>query len=105
LDDILKVANSGWKQLRGTVPVRDSEIFQGELGRASAGIRAARAFLEGQVASLWGHALAGTLQDSGLAIQAPIFEPLAQIIEWRGEIADDPKPWWRTVERCSEWVR
>jgi alkylation response protein AidB-like acyl-CoA dehydrogenase len=70
LDDILKVANSGWKQLRGTVPVRDSEIFQGELGRASAGIRAARAFLEGQVASLWGHALAGTLQDSGLAIQA-----------------------------------
>ncbi len=70
LDDLLQLANSGWKQLRGTVPVRDSEIFQGELGRISANVRAARAFLEGQAASLWRHALAGTLKDSGLATQA-----------------------------------
>jgi indole-3-acetate monooxygenase len=70
LDDLLQLANTGWKQLRGTVPVRDSEIFQAELGRISADIRAARAFFEGQAASLWRHALAGTLKDSVLAIQA-----------------------------------
>jgi alkylation response protein AidB-like acyl-CoA dehydrogenase len=70
LDDLLQLANTGWKQLRGTVPVRDSEIFQGELGRISADIRAARAFFEDQAASLWRHALAGTLKDSGLATQA-----------------------------------
>ena len=70
LDDLLQLANTGWKQLRGTVPVRESEIFQGELGRISADIRAARAFFEGQAASLWRHALAGTLKDSGLATQA-----------------------------------
>jgi indole-3-acetate monooxygenase len=70
LDDLLQLANTGWKQLRGAVPVRDSEIFQGELGRISADIRAARAFFEGQAASLWRHALEGTMKDSGLATQA-----------------------------------
>ena len=70
LDDLLQLANTGWKQLRGTVPVRDSEIFQGELGRISADITAARAFFESQAASLWRHALAGTLKDGGLATQA-----------------------------------
>jgi indole-3-acetate monooxygenase len=70
LDDLLQLANTGWKQLRGTVPIRDSEIFQGELGRISSDIRAARAFFEGQATSLWSHALAGKLKDSGLATQA-----------------------------------
>jgi alkylation response protein AidB-like acyl-CoA dehydrogenase len=70
LDDLLQLANTGWKQLRGTVPLRDSEIFQGELGRISADVRAAQAFFEGQAASIWSHALAGTLKDSGLATQA-----------------------------------
>jgi alkylation response protein AidB-like acyl-CoA dehydrogenase len=70
LDDLLQLANTGWKQLRGTMPVRDSETFQGELGRISADVRATRAFLQGQAASIWGHALAGALKDSGLASHA-----------------------------------
>jgi indole-3-acetate monooxygenase len=69
LDD-LQLANTGWKQLRGTMPVRDSEIFRGELGRISADVRAARAFLQGQAASIWSHATAGAPKDSGLASHA-----------------------------------
>jgi alkylation response protein AidB-like acyl-CoA dehydrogenase len=69
LDELLELANTGWKQLRSATPLRDSETFQGELGRVSAEIRAARAFLEVQAATLWGHTLAGTLKENGLATQ------------------------------------
>jgi alkylation response protein AidB-like acyl-CoA dehydrogenase len=50
--------------------MRDSEPFQGELGRVAAELRAARAFLEGQAASHWRHALAGTLKDEALLTQS-----------------------------------
>jgi alkylation response protein AidB-like acyl-CoA dehydrogenase len=70
LAELVALANSGRQQLRAAVPMRDSEIFQFELGRVEAEVRAARAFLEVQAASHWRHALAGTLKDEALAVEA-----------------------------------
>jgi alkylation response protein AidB-like acyl-CoA dehydrogenase len=56
--------------------MRDSEIFQYELGRAQAEFRAAQALFEAQTSGHWRHALAGTLNnESRLAegIQAAIW--------------------------------
>jgi alkylation response protein AidB-like acyl-CoA dehydrogenase len=50
--------------------MRDSEMFQGELGRAEADLRAAQALLEVQAASHWRHALAGTIKDGALGMQS-----------------------------------
>jgi indole-3-acetate monooxygenase len=69
LDDVLQLANANWKQLRGTVAIRDSESVQGELGRISANVRAAQAFFEGQATSLWQHVIAGTTRNSGVSAQ------------------------------------
>src|SRR5262249_35671486 len=66
VDDLVALANTGRQQLRAAVAMRDSEAFQSELGRVAADIRAARAFLEGQAARHWRHALAGTLRDEAL---------------------------------------
>jgi len=69
VDDIVALANTGRQQLRAAVPMRNSEMFQGELGRAAADLRAAQAFLEVQAASHWRHAIAGTLKGEALHIQ------------------------------------
>ncbi|WP_454626710.1 acyl-CoA dehydrogenase family protein [Bradyrhizobium cenepequi] len=69
VDELVALANTGRQQFRATTPMRDSEIFQFELGRISADVRAAQAFLEAQTASLWHRALAGTLNDEGLVIE------------------------------------
>jgi alkylation response protein AidB-like acyl-CoA dehydrogenase len=69
LDELVGLANTGRQQLQAAVPMRDSETFQGELGRIAAELRAARAFLEVQAASHWRHALAGTLKDEALQAQ------------------------------------
>jgi alkylation response protein AidB-like acyl-CoA dehydrogenase len=69
LDDLLALADSGRQQFRAAVPLRESEIFQFELGRVAADLRAARATLEVQAASHWRHALAGTLKDDTLSAQ------------------------------------
>jgi indole-3-acetate monooxygenase len=63
LDDIVALANTGRRQFRATSALRESEIFQSELGRLSAELRAAQAFYQTQVASHWCHALAGTLKN------------------------------------------
>ena len=63
LDEIIQMANSGRVQQRTTFAMRDSETFQGELGRVGAKVRAARAFLEVQAANHWRDALTGTLRD------------------------------------------
>jgi alkylation response protein AidB-like acyl-CoA dehydrogenase len=76
LHDLIEVANTGRRQLRAAAPLRDSEFFQGELGRISADLRAAQAFFDAQVASHWRHALAGTLKDEALfteGLQAAIW--------------------------------
>jgi alkylation response protein AidB-like acyl-CoA dehydrogenase len=64
--ELVELANTGRQQLRAAVAMRDSETFQGELGRIAAELRAARAFLEVQAARHWRHALAGTLIDEAL---------------------------------------
>src|SRR6516165_1841700 len=67
--EFLPLANTGRQQQQAAVPMRDSETFQGELGRIAAELRAARAFLQVQAASHWRHALAGTLKDEALHTQ------------------------------------
>lgn len=68
LDDLVKVAATRrWKP--GAAPMKDSDMYRGELGRIEADIRAARAYLEVQAASHWDHALHGTLANSALTIQ------------------------------------
>jgi alkylation response protein AidB-like acyl-CoA dehydrogenase len=69
LDELVATANTGRQQFRATVPMRESETFQGELGRVEAEVSAARAFLQVQAASHWRHALAGTLNDEALLMQ------------------------------------
>jgi alkylation response protein AidB-like acyl-CoA dehydrogenase len=69
VDELVGLANTGRQQLRAAVPMRESETFQGELGRVGADLRAARAFLQAQAASHWRHALAGTLRDEALLTQ------------------------------------
>jgi alkylation response protein AidB-like acyl-CoA dehydrogenase len=69
LDDLVALANTGRRQLRAATAMRDSEIFQGELGRVAAEFRAASALLRTQAASHWRHAVAGTLKDEALHAQ------------------------------------
>lgn len=69
LDEIVQLANTGRQQFLAPLPMRDSETFQGELGRVEADARAARGFLQAQAASHWRHALAGTLKSDALFMQ------------------------------------
>lgn len=68
-DELLALAHTGKQQLYATVPMRESETFQYDLGRISANLAAAQACQEVQAASHWGHALAGTLNDEDLVIE------------------------------------
>jgi alkylation response protein AidB-like acyl-CoA dehydrogenase len=69
LDELRVLADSGVQQQRTTVPMRDSELFQQDLGRVEAELRAARAYADAQTESHWRHALAGTLKNEALLIQ------------------------------------
>jgi indole-3-acetate monooxygenase len=60
VSSLIDVASTGRRQVQSPVPMRDSEIFQFELGRVVADLRAARALFQVQSASLWDHAAAGT---------------------------------------------
>lgn len=71
VDDLLALAHTGRQQLYAAVPMRESEIFQYELGRISADLKAAQAFHEVQVASHWRRALSGTLNDPDLLVEEP----------------------------------
>jgi alkylation response protein AidB-like acyl-CoA dehydrogenase len=70
LDELVAQANTGWQQQRATAPARESELFQFEIGRTEADIRAAHAFLQHQAESHWRHALGGTLKNEALSVQA-----------------------------------
>jgi indole-3-acetate monooxygenase len=70
VNELVELANAGRRQLRAATAMRDSEMFQGELGRAEADLRAAQALLEVQAASHWRHALAGTIKDGALGMQS-----------------------------------
>jgi alkylation response protein AidB-like acyl-CoA dehydrogenase len=69
VDDLLALAHTGRQQLYAATSLRDSEIFQFELGRISADLAAAQAFYETQRASHWRRALAGTLNDADLMVE------------------------------------
>ncbi len=69
LDELLQLANTGRQQQRATLPMRDSELFQHEIGRIEAELKAARAFSDAMVESHWRHALAGTLKGDALLTQ------------------------------------
>jgi len=69
LDDIVGMAQSGRQQLRAAVAMRDSEIFQYELGRAQAEFRAAQAMFDAQAASYWRRALGGTLDSDAMLVE------------------------------------
>jgi alkylation response protein AidB-like acyl-CoA dehydrogenase len=51
LNDLVAMARAGRQQLRAAVSMQESEIFQYELGRTAADVRAARAALQAQAAS------------------------------------------------------
>jgi indole-3-acetate monooxygenase len=78
LDEIVRVANTGRQQFRAAAPMRDSELFQAELGRIEADLNAARACLQVQVASHWRHALNGTLT------REPFLTQTARTSAWLG---------------------
>jgi alkylation response protein AidB-like acyl-CoA dehydrogenase len=69
ISELVALAATGRQRLRAPAPMRESEVFQSELGRVAADVRAARAALEAQAASHWRHALAGTLNDDALHVQ------------------------------------
>lgn len=69
VDELVGLANTGHHQQRAPVSMRDSEVFQHELGRTVGDLRAAQALLQVQAASHWRHALAGTLRDEALVTQ------------------------------------
>jgi alkylation response protein AidB-like acyl-CoA dehydrogenase len=60
LDELVAHARTGRQHFRAAASMRDTEAFQYELGRTESELRAARAFLEVQVASPWPRALTGT---------------------------------------------
>jgi alkylation response protein AidB-like acyl-CoA dehydrogenase len=70
VDDVVELAGTGRQQFKAAVPMRESEIFQAELGRIAAELRAAQALLRVQAASHWRHALAGTLKNEALFVEA-----------------------------------
>ena len=78
VDEIVRVANSGRQQFRAATPMRDSELFQAELGRIEADLNAARAYLQVQAASHWSHALNRTLKTE------PFLTQTTQMSAWLG---------------------
>jgi len=76
MKEVVALATTGHRQQRASGAMRDSEVFQLEIGRIQADIRAARAFLRAQVASHWDHALAGTLATNELLVEG------AQMATW-----------------------
>jgi alkylation response protein AidB-like acyl-CoA dehydrogenase len=59
--DLVALANSGRRQLFAAADLKDSPVFQHEVGRLDAELRAARALTRVQVENQWSRALAGTL--------------------------------------------
>lgn len=73
LRDLVALAATGKRQLLATEAMRDSAVFQTELGRALADLRAARAAHEVQARTLWQAALAGEVQLSNMELLTDCF--------------------------------
>jgi indole-3-acetate monooxygenase len=63
VSDLMSVAGGGRRQLFATTDLRDSPVFQHELGRLDAELRAARALTWTQAEQQWRRAVEGTLDD------------------------------------------
>lgn len=61
--DLAAVANSGRRQLFAAADLKESPVFQHEVGRLDAELRAARALTQVQVENQWRRALDGKLDD------------------------------------------
>lgn len=59
--DLVAMANGGRRQLFAAMELKDSPVFQHEIGRLDAELRAARALTRTQVEQQWSRAVAGTL--------------------------------------------
>jgi len=70
VSNLIDLASTGRRQVQSPVPMRDSEIFQFELGRVVADLRAARALFQAQSASHWHHAVAGTRMGAALLAES-----------------------------------
>jgi alkylation response protein AidB-like acyl-CoA dehydrogenase len=70
LDDLIAMAQGGRQQFRVAMPMRESELFQYELGRTAADVRAMRATFQAQVADDWRRALTATLRDDVHQLEA-----------------------------------
>jgi indole-3-acetate monooxygenase len=70
VDDLVALANTGRQQQRAATPMRESETFQGGIGRIVADLRAARALLEAEAETSWRRALAGTLKSEAHIVEA-----------------------------------
>src|SRR5262249_40039765 len=57
--DLVAMTGAGHRQLFAAVDLRDSTVFQHELGRLDAELRAARALLQAQAEGQWRRAVAG----------------------------------------------
>ncbi|WP_426436632.1 acyl-CoA dehydrogenase family protein [Bradyrhizobium genosp. P] len=68
--DLVAMAGSGRRQLFATADLRDSPVFQHELGRLGAALRAARALMLVQAESDWRRALAGALDGKADFVQS-----------------------------------
>jgi alkylation response protein AidB-like acyl-CoA dehydrogenase len=66
VSDLIDLASTGRRQVQSPVPMQNSEIFQFELGRVAADLKAARALFQAETASHWHHAVAGTRVDEAL---------------------------------------
>ncbi|WP_322047951.1 acyl-CoA dehydrogenase family protein [Paraburkholderia sp. J67] len=71
---LIELANTGKKQLLMTEAMRDSVIFQTELGQLNARLRAARATARTQADELWEQALNGGLHLSNTSLLADCFQ-------------------------------
>ncbi len=70
LDELLELAGTGRQQLHAPTLMRESELFQYELGQVAADLRAAEAFQQCQAAAHWRRALVGTLRDEAVLAEA-----------------------------------
>jgi len=79
LGDVIELAKTGRQQVRATAPMRESEVFQLDLGRAAAEIDGARAMMRSRAAEFWDLLLADAPIGEAHAIRA--LQTAAWIVE------------------------
>lgn len=72
--DLIGLAATGKRQLLATEAMRDSAVFQTELGRALAQLKGARAAHEVQTRALWQAALAGEVRLTNMELLTECFQ-------------------------------